>query len=302
MAPLLLLAILFEFLVGTLAKIAPIRTVEVRPESVSKAGYWQKEYHERCGVDMIEAHGANAALSFKFYGSGIVARLLSCEACSDIAIQIDKETPITIDLSDNGFKCPTSGPTFVKTDLKEGSHVITIKRLEENKSLKFMKFEYLTSQPEKSKVATGSDGESFQVPFSTEEAADAAGGVAKSAAVGVAKFAAKQAARIAVSYAVMTGLKLAAKVVIDQVAGPSVGDALVDGVSDSASSDGFWGPSDDPGVADVRSDWWDAGATDSGVSAWPDDIADGSGDDGGDILDIMIDILDVASGIFGLFN
>ncbi|KAJ8495403.1 hypothetical protein ONZ45_g12867 [Pleurotus djamor] len=301
MALLLLLTILSEFLVGALAKLAPTRTVEVRPESVSKAGYWQKEYHERCGVDMIEAHGANAALSFKFYGSGIVARLLTCEACSDIEIQIDKETPMTIDLSDNGFKCPTSSPTFVKTDLKEGSHVITIKRLEENKSLKFMKFDQ-----KKNKVATGSDGESFQVPFSSEDAADAAsaaaGGVAKSAAVGVAKFAAKQAARISVSYAIMTGLKFAAKVVIDQVAGPSVGDALVDGVSDSASSDGFWGPSDDPGVADVSSDWWDAGATDSGVSAWPDDIADGSGDDGGDILDIMIDILDVASGIFGLFN
>ncbi|KAF4566182.1 hypothetical protein EYR36_011597 [Pleurotus pulmonarius] len=213
-----------ELLVG-------VEAVDVLPGGLPKTGYWHKEYDGRCGADLFEAHGANAGMSFTFVGSGFVARLLSCETCSPVEIRIDdSKEPITVDLSNRGFRCPTGSPVFTKTDLGHGKHTIYIKRLEEGKPMKVLKFEYLTHEPPTSSPGESEESsspphlpDSPQITFSAATATSvpediiaatagkAASSIASSAMKSVAKVVAKQAAGIAMSYVVMTGAKLVAK-------------------------------------------------------------------------------------------
>ncbi|KAJ8518330.1 hypothetical protein ONZ45_g4584 [Pleurotus djamor] len=130
----------------TKAELKPVWSVDVLPEDLAKTGYWHKEYNEKCGVDMIEAHGVNASVSFRFHGSGIVARFLTCNSCSDAELQIDDLPAIVVDLSSRGFHCPSGSPVFVKNDLEDGEHTVTVRRLNDGKILKIMKFEYLTQE------------------------------------------------------------------------------------------------------------------------------------------------------------
>ncbi|KAL4256057.1 hypothetical protein AB1N83_013476 [Pleurotus pulmonarius] len=237
-----------ELLVG-------VEAVDVLPGSLPKTGYWHKEYDGRCGADLFEAHGANAGMSFTFVGSGFVARLVSCETCSPVEIHIDdSKESITVDLSNRGFRCPTGSPVFTKTDLGHGEHTIQIKRLEEGKPMKVMKFEYLTHEPPTSSPGEGEEScspphlpDSPQIKFSAAAAPSvpediiaatagkAASSIASSAMKSVAKVAAKQAAGIAMSYVVMTGAKLVAKAAMGYVTGDTVGDIIMDGLTGAMS-------------------------------------------------------------------
>ncbi|KDQ23195.1 hypothetical protein PLEOSDRAFT_1114327 [Pleurotus ostreatus PC15] len=283
---------------ATIAKGDPfvsVEAVDVLPGGLPKTGYWHKEYNDRCGADLFEAHGANAGMSFTFIGSGFVARLLSCETCSPVEIRIDEcKEPITVDLSDRGFRCPTGSPVFTKTDLVHGMHTIRIKRLEEGKPLKVMKFEYLTHAPPT--PSSGESGESSSPPplpdspqIAFSAAADTAGkagsSIATSAMKSAARVVAKQAAGIAMSYAVMTGAKLVAKAAMGYVAGGTMGDIVADGLTGAMSDGG-----EDFSVAGDGGGWFDTAGVDGSVDTGG--LVDGDMPvDGGDISDVLVDIL-----------
>ncbi|KAJ8518329.1 hypothetical protein ONZ45_g4585 [Pleurotus djamor] len=178
------LQVITQLVLVLASDVHPVKYVDVPTDHLAKTGYWHQEYHDKCGVDILEAHGADASLSFSFYGTGVVVRLLACDTCSDVEVTINSDPPVFFSLSDQGLRCPTGRPRFVNTSLPEDVHTVTLKRLDDDRPLKVWKFEYLTSDPDYQLKRNA-----LNIPTSTDTVMSAAWQVAQVAFPIVAQYA-----------------------------------------------------------------------------------------------------------------
>ncbi|KAL0955602.1 hypothetical protein HGRIS_001836 [Hohenbuehelia grisea] len=228
----------------TLARAAT-NAVVVPATQLNKTGYWQTVYNKKCDIELWEAYGKDASVSYAFVGTGIVARLQRCPTCARVEIQIDNEEPEIVDLSADGrYECAQRVPTFVKTDLEHEKHVITITRLDENAPLEILQLEYLTyDQPAEDKHTEGADVGQCQT------ATDLAMDVMKHAARKIVY----QGAEAAVGIVAMTAVRFLVGPVLEGLVRPTVlelapnipiADSISATVSSSSTSLGSGGGDD----------------------------------------------------------